>query len=124
MNGDHLAAQVSRPLGAAIAVRFAAVGRVRGPRALHPQGVLLEGTFTRAGQGPPSGISWVDAPGVDPVVARLSRSAGLPRTDTGLRFDAVRSPPPGSSVDAWARTLREASYAVARDGGSATVHDT
>lgn len=188
--------------------------------------------MTRTGDGPPSGIAWVDTPGVTPVLARFSRSAGLPRalpdvlglalrchadghpvdvlmastghgtltrwaptlhrqltgatvstiiplrgrtgpvllagvltydqqlsadlrglatttpaypltvtllhatprgpwhtfataalhnpgidthaTDTGLRFDAVRNPPPGSTVDDWARTLREPSYAVAR----------
>jgi len=70
---------VCRPLGAAVAVGFAAVGRARGGRPLHPQGNVLDGTLTRTGQGPPSGISWVDAPGDDPVLARLSRSAGFPR---------------------------------------------
>ena len=238
MTVGRVAAGVSGPLGVAVAVGFAVVGRVRRPRPLHPQGVLLQGTLTRTGLGPPSGITWVDTPGDNPVAVRLSRSAGLPRAlpdvlgvalrchaeghpvdvlmastglgaitrwvptvhrrltgatvstiiplrgthgpvllggilthedhdlsadlrgldmatparpltvtllhatpqgvwhtyghatlhhpatttnesaagpiDTGLRFDAVNNPPPGSSVDEWARTLREPSYAAAR----------
>jgi hypothetical protein len=237
VNGNDLAAQVARPFGAVLATGVVLVKRVRRPRPLHPQGVLLQGTLTRTGDGPPSGIAWVDVPGVSPVLARLSRSAGLPRalpdvlglalrchtdgnpvdllmastgtgtitrwvptlhreltgatvstiiplrgttgpvllagvlnwdqelsadlrglatatpaylltvtllhathrgpwhtfghatvhhpgtdthasqtgsTDTRVRFDAVRNPPPGSTVDDWARTLREPSYAAAR----------
>lgn len=49
-------------------------------------------------------------------------ATGAHPVDTGFRFDAVRNTPPGSTVDGWARTLREPSYAVARRRDGAATH--
>ncbi|GAB4100744.1 hypothetical protein [Sinomonas halotolerans] len=64
-------------LGRLFAAGFAAVKAVRPDRPIHPQGVLLSGALEVAG-GPASGIALLDSPGITPVTARLSRSAGFP----------------------------------------------
>jgi hypothetical protein len=62
------------PVGAA----FAAVARLRGDRALHPRGAVVEGVLVRHGLRPPTGVAWLDTAGEDVVVVRFSRAAGLP----------------------------------------------
>lgn len=71
-----VAAVVGRALGAG----FAALVAVRRPRPIHPHGVLLQGTLQRTGSGMRTGIAWIDEPGSTPVpvLARASRSAGVP----------------------------------------------
>lgn len=61
-------AQVVRVIGA---VR-------RAPKPLHPRGRLREGTLRRTGAEPPTGVPFLDEPGVDPVRVRESRAIGLP----------------------------------------------
>lgn len=67
--------------GRALAGVFAAIMLVRRPRPVHPKGVVLTGTLTWNTPGPNAraGISWIDeSSGSQPVVARVSRSIGLP----------------------------------------------
>lgn len=47
---------------------------------LHPEGELHRGRLLRrgTGDGPDSGVGWIDEPGEDQVVVRLSRAVGLP----------------------------------------------
>jgi hypothetical protein len=59
---------------------FAALLRVRRPRPIHPRGRILEGWITWLPRAATSGIGWIDAapPAPQRVIARLSRSLGLP----------------------------------------------
>jgi len=62
-------------LGAAIA----GIRRLRRPRPVHPRGLVLNGTLEWMPQRAPAGVDWIDGPhGEQPVLARLSRSIGLP----------------------------------------------
>lgn len=45
---------------------------------LHPEGTLYRGRLTRFGSADPIGVPWIDEPGVDDVLVRLSRAVGLP----------------------------------------------
>lgn len=63
--------------GSAIAAGFRAIKTVRPVRPNHPKGVRLTGTLVRDEGTRSSGIDWVDAPGSNTVVARLSRSIGF-----------------------------------------------
>lgn len=85
--------RLARAVGPALGALSGAVGRVR-VRPLHPDGLVLTGRVHRTGappDGPASGATWVDTPGADDVVVRLSRGGGLPRPlpDVhGLAFSA------------------------------------
>jgi hypothetical protein len=63
---------------AAAAGAFRAVARVRHRKPLHPRGLVVPALVERHGAAPPVGAAWVDEPGRDEGVVRLSRSAGLP----------------------------------------------
>jgi hypothetical protein len=65
-------------VGAVFGVIFGGVARVRGDRALHPRGGVRAATVRRDGLAPPTGVPWLDEPGTDRVLVRLSRGAGLP----------------------------------------------
>lgn len=47
---------------------------------LHPEGEVRRGRLVRRGTayGPDTGVAWLDEPGEDDVVVRLSRAVGLP----------------------------------------------
>jgi hypothetical protein len=61
--------------GRLAAVPLGALARRRQGTPIHP---VFDGVLER-GTGPePVGVWWLDAPGADPVVVRLSRAAGLP----------------------------------------------
>lgn len=74
--------------GALAGVAFRQVARWRRAKPLHPVGVVLHGRLLRDGlglragsgsrDGSRSGVQWIDSAGDDPVLVRLSRSAGLP----------------------------------------------
>ncbi|NOJ59493.1 hypothetical protein [Arthrobacter sp. 260] len=79
-------------LGSAFAGVFAGLKTVRPRRPIHPDGVMLSGTLTRTGPAMPSGISWIDGLGEVEVIARLSRSVGLPRWSPDILGLALRVP--------------------------------
>ncbi len=59
---------------------------------LHPDGVVLVGRIDRRGSAAPSGVGWIDAPGQDGVVVRLSRAVGLPHPLPDIHGLALRIP--------------------------------
>jgi hypothetical protein len=75
--GVFLATLVGKALGGV----FAVVGalRTRRRKALHPQGGVRQGLVVRQGCGARTGVAWIDEPGGDRVVLRLSRATGLPK---------------------------------------------
>lgn len=50
----------------------------RAPKPLHPKGEVVNGVVRRRGGSRPSGVAWLDEPGEDPALVRLSRAVGLP----------------------------------------------
>lgn len=90
---------VARTIGAALEGVFALMRRLRAPRPIHSRGVVLSGSMTWIPDAAPSGLSWIDEPPPSPapVVARVSRSLGLPAPlpdiiGLALRVDADGRP--------------------------------
>ena len=90
---------VSRLAGVALKAAFAAIMLVRRPRPIHPKGVMLDGSVRWLGGTRASGIRWIDEPpsAPVPVIARVSRSAGLPAplpdiVGLALRIDGDAGP--------------------------------
>lgn len=59
---------------------------------LHPHGNVLTATLHRIGVQPPTGVPWLDDPGTDDVVVRLSRALGLPHGVPDIFGLALRVP--------------------------------
>jgi hypothetical protein len=77
--------------GAGLAAVFGAVARLRpSSHALHPKGVQLSGTLHRFGSTPRWDVPWLDEPGQDSVLVRLSRAVGLPRALPDILGLAIR----------------------------------
>lgn len=87
MQSRKLTGQGTELAGQAFAAVFKVIKNVRPVRPIHPRGLGLVGELTRHGMedravtgmpGARSGISWLDTAGTDQVLARFSRSVGLP----------------------------------------------
>lgn len=88
------AATVTRALGEAVAAGFGMVKLLRPDRPIHPKGIALTGRLVRSGTpDSASGLDWLDAPGVDTVEARFSRSVGLPHALPDILGLALRVTP-------------------------------
>jgi hypothetical protein len=59
---------------------------------LHPRGDLVRGTLSRSGALPPTGVPWLDDPGEDDVLVRVSRAVGLPSAVPDIHGLALRVP--------------------------------
>src|SRR5689334_3293962 len=66
---------------------------------MHPRGAVFDAVLERTGSAPPWGVPWLDDPGRDDVVVRLSRGAGLPAPLPDLLGLAIRLPGDGDPVD-------------------------
>lgn len=93
-------APVSTAVGALLRGVFAAILLVRRPRPIHAHGVVLEGMLVPSPRAGSSGIAWFDdAAAPIPVVARLSRSVGLPAPLPDVWGLAVRGDADGHAAD-------------------------
>lgn len=96
---DHAApgARLSGLAGAGLGAATRLVTALRGARPLHPDGATLRATVVRRGSTRPTGARWLDEPGTDRGIARLSRSGGVPAPfpdvhGLALRLDGVEGP--------------------------------
>jgi hypothetical protein len=64
--------------GRTVAAVFWVLKRLRPVRPIHSIGLQLDGQLVRRGSDTASGIPWLDESGTNDVIARLSRSVGLP----------------------------------------------
>jgi hypothetical protein len=62
-----------------LAKLFRTLALLRGSKPLHPKGVVLTAVLHRTGTPERWGAPWLDQPGEDYGVARLSRAVGLPQ---------------------------------------------
>ncbi len=71
---------LARFVGVVLRGMFAAILLLRRPRPIHARGLILTGELTWLANSPPAGVAWIDdrPDRPVPVVARLSRSVGLP----------------------------------------------
>ncbi len=77
--------------GAALAGATRAVAMLRAAdKPLHPAGVTLVGRIDRSGSDPVTGVPWLDEPGEDEVLVRLSRAIGLPEALPDIHGMALR----------------------------------
>lgn len=76
--------------GAALGAVSGVVAHVRHAKPLHPVGVVLDGRLRRHGAS--SGAAWVDTPGDDAVLVRISRGGGLPPWLPDVNGLALRVP--------------------------------
>jgi hypothetical protein len=63
---------------------------------LHPRGDVMTARLERTGTSGPTGCAWLDEPGNDEVLVRLSRAVGLPPGLPDIHGLAIRVPLPGS----------------------------
>lgn len=86
--GDAVSAIGGRALSATI--RMVAARPAAKP--LHPRGAVLTARIERTGSRPPSGARWLDEPGSDEVLVRVSRAVGMPPGVPDIHGLAIRVP--------------------------------
>jgi hypothetical protein len=88
-------------IGRALGGIFYLVGalRTRRKKALHPRGSVRSGVIRRQGSSARTGVLWIDEPGEDRVLLRLSRATGLPTVLPDVLGLALRVPYLGSHGD-------------------------
>jgi hypothetical protein len=81
-------------VGRALGGIFFLVGRARGRgrKALHPRGGVRPGLVHRRGCSTRTGVAWIDEPGTDRVLVRLSRATGFPDVLPDIGGLALRVP--------------------------------
>lgn len=84
-------------LGHLLAAPLGAIARWRRGKPMHPRGEVYEGVLERTGSTPPWGVPWLDEPGSDRVIVRLSRGAGLPPRWPDVLGLAIRVPMDGAA---------------------------
>ncbi|TCI97562.1 hypothetical protein [Aeromicrobium sp. IC_218] len=77
--------------GAVLAGVFGAWARFRG-KPLHPDGGVREATLEREGSLVRTGVPWIDEPGTDDCLVRLSRATGVPAPLPDVHGLALRVP--------------------------------
>ncbi|WP_448626613.1 phosphodiesterase [Geodermatophilus sp. URMC 64] len=82
----------ARAAGRLAGVPLGALARWRQGKPMHPRGAVFGGQLERGTGGEPVGVPWLDEPGQDAVVVRLSRGIGLPEPWPDLLGLAVRIP--------------------------------
>jgi hypothetical protein len=90
---------VSRVAGRLVAVPLGALARWRRGKPMHPRGAVFDAVLERSGTPPgepPWGVPWLDEPGSDTAVVRMSRGAGLPAPMPDLLGLALRLPRAGA----------------------------
>lgn len=75
----------------AAATRVASAARPPA-KPLHPRGDVVTGVLRRRDDTEPSGVAWLDEPGEDRVLVRLSRAVGLPDPWPDIHGLALRIP--------------------------------
>lgn len=89
--GTRLARSVASTAGLVLAAATRGIAALRpSAKPLHPQGELVTGSLRRYGSSVSSGSPWVDEPGEDDVVVRLSRAIGLPEALPDIHGMALR----------------------------------
>lgn len=96
-DGSHGAPYVA---GAALAVVFNGVTRLRHGKPIHPRGIVARAVVKRTGSPYGHwGVPWLDEPGTDVGMVRFSRAAGLPAPAPDVLGLALRLQAVGTQHD-------------------------
>lgn len=88
------------PAGRALAAATRGISTLRPTRKpLHPRGCLYEARVHRHGSDCGTGVPWLDEPGEDEAVVRLSRAIGLPAAWPDIHGLALRLGTPEAPAD-------------------------
>ena len=91
---------LARTAGGLLSSGAVALGATRDrTKPLHPDGQLRRATITRMGGGARSGVPWLDEPGRDEALVRLSRGVGLPGPLPDVQGLAIRIDHAGGPAD-------------------------
>lgn len=92
---------LARAGGWALATVVAAIAAARpAPKPLHPRGQTWEAVLSRQGAGDePTGVAWLDEPGSDAAIVRVSAAIGLPPALPDIHGLAIRLQHRGGPVD-------------------------
>jgi hypothetical protein len=91
---------LSRTAGGVLAAGTGILGAARRrTKPLHPQGQLRRATITRVGGPTRCGVPWLDEPGRDDALVRVSRGIGLPAALPDIHGLAVRVDAGGAGGD-------------------------
>jgi hypothetical protein len=91
---------LARTTGGLLASGTRVLGAVRHrTKPLHPAGVIRRGTITRVGGPVRCGVPWIDEPGRDEALVRVSRAIGLPQSLPDIHGLALRVEPEGRPAD-------------------------
>ena len=91
---------LARTAGGALATATNALGALRQRvKPLHPEGDLRHATLTRLPGPVRSGVPWLDSPGQDAAVVRVSRGVGLPGALPDVQGLAIRVALDGTEAD-------------------------
>ena len=86
-------------VGSAFGWIFYLLGTLRRAKPLHPRGAVFQAHVHRHGSDPAWGVGWIDTPGENTALVRLSRSVGLPDPLPDILGLAVRIDGDGHPVD-------------------------
>lgn len=64
----------------------------RAPKPLHPRGTVWRAEITRTGGGSPTGVAWLDEPGQDEAIVRVSAAIGFPHGWPDIQGVAIHLP--------------------------------
>ena len=104
MTGDREHSPPVRLTASLLAAAFRGIAVVRRGKPIHPHGVVLPARLRRTGlpggtgTGAVRAASWLEQPGDDPALVRLSRSAGFPEGLPDVWGLALRVPLEGARV--------------------------
>lgn len=97
---SRIALAPSAAAGGALATATHALAALRSAaKPLHPEGEVFGGTLRRRGSASATGVAWLDQPGTDDVVVRLSRAVGLPEPLPDIHGLALRIHGPTGPAD-------------------------
>ncbi|MBT2484332.1 MULTISPECIES: hypothetical protein [unclassified Microbacterium] len=101
LSAEPVASLTSRLGGWLLRGGIAVLLLLRRPRPIHSRGAVFEGEMTALRRGATSGIGWIDDPPDGPVtiVARVSRSVGLPSLLPDVYGIGIRWEHDGAPVD-------------------------
>lgn len=86
-------ARAASAAGGLLSAATAGVAALRpAAKPLHPRGELRHARIYRSGSREPTGVAWLDEPGQEDVVVRLSRAVGLPGRLPDIHGLAIRVP--------------------------------
>ncbi|MET1133176.1 MAG: hypothetical protein ABWX60_07145 [Aeromicrobium sp.] len=69
----------------------------RAPKPLHPRGTVWEAQVIRVGSLLPTGVPWLDEPGTERAIVRVSAAVGLPHGWPDIQGLAIRLPEQGDA---------------------------